>query len=211
MARRSGRLVALIFVILVCVLGVIAFRGVGRWLICEDSLAPADVIVVLSGSMPARAEEAARLFRLGEAREVWVSQPEGPQEKLALMGIQYEGEDYFSREVLIHSGVPEADVRILPEPIVDTQQEVREVSDLLRQEGKTSAIVVTSPQHTRRVRRLWHNLVGRNPRAIVRAAYQDSFDANHWWHNTRDTFAVVREVMGLVNAWTGLRVSPHEK
>jgi len=202
---------ALALVVVLSVAGVFVFRGVGRWLICEDALRPANVIVVLSGVMPSRAEEAARLFQMGEAREVWVSQPESPQQELALMGIEYEGESYFNREVLIHSGVPEADVRILPEPIIDTEQEVREISDLMRHEGKTSAIIVTSPQHTRRVRRLWHNLVGRDTQAIVRAAYQDPFDADHWWRNTRDTFSVVREVMGLVNAWTGLRVKPHDK
>lgn len=211
MARRSARFIVLIVVVVLCVAGVIVFRGVGRWLICEDALRPADVIVVLSGVMPARAEEAARLFRMGEAHQVWVSQGESPQEELASMGIQYEGESYFNRQVLIHSGVPEADVRILPEQIIDTQQEVREISELLQREGKTRAIIVTSPQHTRRVRRLWHDLVGRNPQAIVRAAYQDPFDADHWWRNTRDTFSVARELMGLVNAWTGLPVKPHEK
>ncbi len=35
------------------------------------------------------------------------------------------------------------------------------------------------------------------------------FDADHWWRNTRDAFSVVRELMGLLNVWTGLRVHPH--
>jgi uncharacterized SAM-binding protein YcdF (DUF218 family) len=63
---------------------VIAARRVGRWLVREDTLSSADVIVVLSGSMPFRAEEAARLFQMGKAPEVWVSWPENPAVALYL-------------------------------------------------------------------------------------------------------------------------------
>ena len=212
MARRfSLRITALIAVLAVCAAGVLAFRGVGRWLVREDALSPAEVIVVLSGSMPWRAEEAARIFRLGDAGEVWVTQPEAPRGELASMGVQYLGEDYFNREVLIHGGVSDAAVRILPDPIVDTQDEVEEVAREMRHEGKTSVIIVTSPQHTRRVRTLWRKLVGDNPRAIVRAAHQDSFDADHWWRNTQDTLSVARELMGLTNAWLGFPVRPRTR
>jgi uncharacterized SAM-binding protein YcdF (DUF218 family) len=207
--RFSFRLVALILLMALCAAAFLAFRGVGRWLVRQDPLRPADVIVVLSGSMPWRAQEAARIFGLGDAHEVWLSRPESPADQLAAMGIQYLGEDYFNREVLLHSGVPEEDIRILPEMIVDTQQEVAEISREMRHEGKTSVIIVTSPQHTRRVKTLWNRLVGTNPAAIVRAAPQDPFDENYWWRNTRDAYSVVRELMGLINAWGGLPVRPH--
>ena len=212
MARRfSFRIAALIVLIAVCAAGLAAFRRVGLWLIREDPLAPADVIVVLSGNMPWRAEEAARLYRLGEACEVWVSQPVAPAAELNSMNIRYLGEDYFNSQVLIHSGVPEAAVHVLPDPIVDTQEEVAEISAKLRRDGKSSVIIVTSPQHTRRVKTLWRKMVGANPRAIVRAAPQDPFDAGHWWRTTQDTFSVARELMGLTNAWLGFPVRPHSQ
>ncbi|HXX18600.1 MAG TPA: YdcF family protein [Candidatus Acidoferrum sp.] len=212
MARRfSFRIAALIVLIGLCAAGLAAFRRVGWWLIREDPLAPADVIVVLSGNMPWRAEEAARLYRLGEACEVWVSQPVAPAAELNSMNIRYLGEDYFNSQVLIHSGVPEAAVHVLPDPIVDTQEEVAEISAKLRRDGKSSVIIVTSPQHTRRVKTLWRKMVGANPRAIVRAAPQDPFDAGHWWRTTQDTFSVARELMGLTNAWLGFPVRPHSQ
>src|ERR1019366_4060364 len=122
MARRhSLRIIVLATALVVCVAGTLAFRGAGRWLLREDALAPADEIVVLSGSMPARAEEAARIFRMGYAHEVWVSRPAGPGEELEAMGLHYLGEEDFNREVLIHEGVPDADVRIFPQPIVNTE------------------------------------------------------------------------------------------
>lgn len=146
---------------------------------------------------------------MGYAREVWVSRPEAPNTALAEMGIQYKGEEDYNREVLVHGGVPEADVRILPDTIINTEQEVNEVASEMRSERMVKVIIVTSPQHTRRVKTLWRKLVGENPQAIVRGAPQDPFDADHWWRDTRDAYSVVREMMGLMNAWTGLRVRPH--
>jgi uncharacterized SAM-binding protein YcdF (DUF218 family) len=209
MARRKfRRIIASIAALVVCAAAVVAFRGAGRWLVREDPLTPADAIVVLSGSMPARAEEAARIFRLGYAHEVWVSRPTGPGEELAAMGIHYLGEEDFNREVLIHEGVPDADVSIFPQPIVNTEQEIEEICGQMKREGKTSVTVVTSPQHTRRVRALWRKLAGGNLRLTVRGAPQDPFDADHWWRDTRDTYSVVREIMGLLNVWIGLPVRP---
>ena len=125
------------------------------------------------------------------------------------MDIRYQGEEDYSREILVHEGVPEADVRILPDTIINTEQEVDEVASEMRKEQMARVIIVTSPQHTRRVRTLWRKLAGDNPQAIVRSAPQDPFDANHWWRDTRDAYSVVREMLGLMNAWTGLRVRPH--
>ncbi len=209
MARRKfSRIVALAVVLAVCTVTVIAFRGAGRWLVREDALAPADAIVVLSGSMPARAEEAARIFRMGYAHEVWVSRPNSPDQELESMGIHYLGEQDFNRAVLIHEGVPDAGVRIFPQQIANTEQEVTEISAQMQGEKKTSVIIVTSLQHTRRVRALWRKLAGENLRLIVRGASQDSFDADHWWRNTHDALSVVREILGLMNVWLGLPVRP---
>jgi uncharacterized SAM-binding protein YcdF (DUF218 family) len=208
-SRRDVRRIILLAVLLALVVGtVVAFRGAGRWLVRPDPPAPADVIVVLSGAMPARAEEAARIFRMGYSREVWITRPISPAAQLAPMGISHVGEEEYSRQVLIQEGVPAQSIRILPGTIIDTEQEVEEVGREARAAGNRTVMFVTSPEHTRRVKALWRKLEGQNPAAIVCAAPEDPFDADHWWRNTHDTFAVVREFMGLLNIWTGLRVRP---
>jgi uncharacterized SAM-binding protein YcdF (DUF218 family) len=188
--------------------GVFAFRGAGCWLVREDALRPADTIVVLSGSMPGRAEEAAEIYRHGYAHEVWVSRPTSPAAELARMGIRYEGEEEYNRQVLMDSGVPEGQIHIFPAEIANTEDEVEEVSSLLARGEKTTAIIVTSMPHTRRVRTLWQKLAEPNQWAIVRGAPQDRFDQTHWWRTTHDTFSVVREILGLLNVWTGLPDRP---
>ena len=206
--RLSWRLGALAMVLLLIAGAMTALRGAGRWLIREDALAPADVIVVLSGSMPLRAEEAARIFRLGYAREVWVTRPVSAAAELAGMGIRYTGDEDYNRDALIRLGVPEASVRILPGTIANTEQEIEHVAGALRLGGKKRAMIITSLEHTRRVRTLWGRLAGNDLQLIVRGAPQDPFDADHWWRHTRDALSVVREVLGLANAWAGLPVRP---
>ena len=209
MSRRPpSRILALLTLLMLCLAAVIMLRGAGRWLIREDPLRTADVIVVLSGSMPARAEEAAKIFRSGYATEVWVSQPASVSNELAGMGIHYVSEADYNRQVLIQEGVPAADVRILPDPISDTEEEVEEIGREMQSEGKRTVIIVTSREHTRRVRTLWRKLIGSNLETIVRGAPEDPFDADHWWRDTHDTFSVFREMMGLLNAWLGLPVRP---
>jgi uncharacterized SAM-binding protein YcdF (DUF218 family) len=208
-AKQTRRLVWSVILLGLLVSALLVVRGAGRWLVREDPLEHADVTVVLSGSMPYRGEEAGKIFREGYAPEIWVSRPESPAGELHEFGVHYVGEEDYNRQVLVHAGVPEKAIHILPEVIVDTEQEVEEVARDMRREGKTSVIIVTSPPHTRRVKALWRKLVGDNPKVIVRAAREDPFDQDHWWRNTRDTFAVVREVLGLLNVWAGLPVRPH--
>jgi uncharacterized SAM-binding protein YcdF (DUF218 family) len=206
---KRARLFVLAVLILVAV--VVAFRGAGRWLEREDPLAHADVIFVLSGAMPQRAVEGAKVFAMGYAPEVWLSRPENPADELAKLGIHFAGEEDYNRQILIYEGVPETAIHLLPEQVANTEKELQEVGREMRSRGKTTIILVTSPQHTRRVWTLWRTLVGGDSKAMVRAAHNDPFDADHWWRTTRDIFSVVHESLGLVNAWAGLPVPPRSK
>ena len=199
---------SLLFLMAALVCGTFAFRGAGRWLVREDALARADVIVVLSGGLPFRAEEAAKVYRAGYAPEVWLTRPDSPSGQLAEMGISYEGEEDYNRAILIHDGVPAGTVRVLPERIVDTEEEIEEVAREMRHQAKTSVILVTSPEHTRRVKMLWRKLAGNALSAILHGTPKDPFNPDHWWRDTRDIFSVVREMLGLINAWAGLPIRP---
>jgi uncharacterized SAM-binding protein YcdF (DUF218 family) len=207
--RRRPGVGFLAILALLVVIGVWAFRNAGHWLVREDRLGKADVIVVLSGGLPFRAEGSAAVFKSGYAPAVWVSKPGGPQEALAALGIHFVGEEEYNREILVQEGVPDSAIEIFPDFIANTQEEVEEIAREMRRDGKHTVIIVTSPQHTRRVKALWRKLVGDDPRAIVRAAPGDPFDADHWWRSTQDVLAVVRESLGLLNVWAGLPVRPH--
>ncbi len=190
------------------VLGAVIFLGAGRWLVVEDPLVEARAIVVLSGAMPLRAMEAAKLYRAGYAPEIWLTHSTEPGETLQAMGIPFAGEDQYNARVLIHNGVPPEAIHVLDLSIVNTADEIKVVAAALGRESNRTVILVTSKAHTRRVRLLWSRLVPGQSRAIVRAASGDSFDPRHWWRNTSDALDVVREVLGVMNAWAGLPLHP---
>jgi uncharacterized SAM-binding protein YcdF (DUF218 family) len=186
----------------------IIFLGVGRWLVVEDPLDKAQAIVVLSGRIPMRAQEAARLYNEGYAPQVWLTRANEPAASLQEMRIAYIGEDFFNSRVLMHEGVLSNAIRVLEPPIDNTADELRAIAAELQRENGDTVIIVTTKAHTRRVRTLWKKLSGGRGRAIVRAAPSDPFAPDHWWRATGDALDVVREVLGLMNAWAGLPLQP---
>src|SRR5258706_328957 len=44
--------------------------------------------------------------------------------------------------------------------------------------------------------------------AVLSDAPSDPFAPDHWWRATGDALDVVREVLGLMNAWAGLPLQP---
>jgi len=186
------------------------FFTVGRWLVVEDPLVHADAIVILSGRLPERALEAARIYEAGYADQVWISPPVSPVDELKAMHISFLGEDFYNEKVLIAQGVPPDAIRILDRPDENTEAEVRQIVEDLRALKFHSVIIVTSKPHTRRARTIWHKLVGSDPRLIVHYAPDDTYDGAHWWRHTQDGLDVVRETLGLLNAWAGFPLRPSQ-
>jgi len=185
-----------------------AFFRVGRWLIAEDPLQNAAAIAVLSGRMPGRALEAAKVYKQGYAPQVWLTHSTEPGATLAKLSVPYQGEDTYDKLILIHEGVPDSAIRVLEPPILNTADEMATIGQALSNATPRRIILVTSKVHTRRTRTLWQQLSGANGEAIVHGVSDDPFDADHWWRSTSDALEVVREVLGLFNAWAGLPLRP---
>jgi uncharacterized SAM-binding protein YcdF (DUF218 family) len=207
-SKRWHRRLIWILVVLIFLggAGLWAFLRVGTWLVVEDPLVQAPVAVVLSAAMPIRAREAAEIFRQGNATEVWITHGSEPTEELHELGIDYLGEAFYNQRVLIQLGVPGEATRVLEPAIVNTEDEIQLIARLAREQGIHRIIIVTSKAHTRRVHTLWRKLVGSDPQLIVRYAREDPFDGAHWWRRTHDALDVVREVLGLANAWAGFPI-----
>ncbi len=183
---------------------VVFVLGLGRWLVVEDPPEKALAIAVLSGRLPVRAMEAARLYRAGYAPEIWLTRSAEPGNALRAMGIPYVGEDFYNLRVLIHEGVPADAIRVLQPAILNTADEMSAIAAALSEEKGAAVIIVTTKAHTRRVHMLWNKLAGGRGRAIVRAATDDPFQPRRWWRSTGDALDVLREVLGILNAWAGL-------
>jgi len=194
--------------LLAAVAVLLALRNLGAWLVVEDPLEQASAIAVLSGRMPDRALEAARIYKRGYAGKVWLTRSEEPGATLQKLGIPYRGEDFYDREILLEEGVPAERIEILEPPIRNTADEMTTIAAALRPESRPIVILVTSQLHTRRARTLWRHLSGSSGRAILAAAPEQGSDPRHWWRTTGDALEVVREILGLLNAWAGLPLRP---
>jgi len=202
--RRAALLVLLSLVIVLIAFVTVLLLGVGRWLVVEDPLDKAQAIVVLSGRMPMRAKEAARLYNAAYAPQIWLTRSSEPAASLQEMHIAFLGEDFYNSRVLMHEGVPSNAILVLEPAIDNTADEIRAIAEELEREKGSAVIIVTTKVHTRRVHMLWKELSRGRGRVIVRAASTDSFEPGHWWRSTRDALDVVRETLGVLNAWAGL-------
>jgi uncharacterized SAM-binding protein YcdF (DUF218 family) len=206
--RGRGSVILLgILLVIVCA-GVFCFREAGKWLVVEDPLSRSSAIVVLSGGMPFRAEEATRLYREGYAPQVWLTRARGQAEEIEALGVEYRGEEFYNLQILERLGVPATAIRVLNPPIFDTADEMRVIAMEMRLDAMGQVMIVTSPPHTRRVRALWKRLAGGQVASIIRAAPEDPYDAAHWWRDTRDINSVVHELLGLMDDRAGLPVTP---
>ena len=205
--QRRIAMTVLLAIVITLLAFMVVFLGIGRWLVLEDPLEKAQAIVVLSGRMPMRAKEAARLYNAGYASQIWLTRAVEPAASLQEMHIAFIGEDFFNSRVLMHEGVPSNAIRVLEPAVNNTADEIAVIAAELQRERGAAVIVVTTKAHTRRVRALWNALADTRGRAIVRAAATDPFAPGHWWRSTGDALDVVRETLGLLNAWAGLPLS----
>jgi len=192
--------------ILLLGLAVAALLRAGTWLVREDPPQKAQIVVVLSGGLPERALAAAQEFKASGASAVWLTRPRQPGAAMQELRLPYAGEDQYSRMVLIERGVPAAAIRTLNPAINNTADELKAVFEELKAHPGETVVIVTSKAHTRRVRAVWNVISDGNHRRdlLLRAAPEDPFDAQHWWRSSNDALSVVREYLGLLNAWLGL-------
>jgi uncharacterized SAM-binding protein YcdF (DUF218 family) len=182
--------------------------NVGRWLVVEDPLEKANAIVVLSGRIPMRALEAARLYQANWAQQIWLTHPNEPTASLAALDIDVPGEDVLNARVLQRGGVSPGDIHTLTPAITNTVDEVRAIAAEAAKQNAAIVIIVTTKAHTRRVHALWKKYTNSSARIIVRTPADDPFDPTHWWRSTTDVLDVVREVLGMFNVWIGMPLRP---
>ena len=194
----------------VCIAFVVIFLFLGRWLVTEDALQKADAIAVLSGGIPLRAEEAAKLYRDGYAPKILLTHPAEPSAAMAALGIPYSAEDFYSLQILLHEGVPQDAIEVVAPPIRNTADELAAISKSLPGITGATVIIVTSKAHTRRVHILGRRLAQGRMHALVHAASDDPFNPRRWWATTDDALDVVREVLGILNAWAGFPLRPSQ-
>jgi uncharacterized SAM-binding protein YcdF (DUF218 family) len=174
-------------------------RSIGSWLRVEGKLERADAIVVVAGGTPFREATAATLFAEGWAPRLIISQPFVRPElaellRLGVRALDLQGE---SRLALEKYGVPPDRIIAIREAARTTEPELALVRETAMTLGYRRVILVTSPEHTRRVRLIWASQERGGPSAIVVPA-REEFPFEDWWRRRRAIESILHEYLGLV-------------
>jgi len=157
-------------------------RTAGRSLVAEDPVECADVIVVTVDAGDAGLLEAADLVRRGVAPGVaLLPEPLTPaQREYARRGIPYEDVLAASERQLRLLGV--TTIERIPAVVDGTETETRALRDWSARRRLASLLVVSSTDHSRRVRReLRRSMRGSSTRVLVRSARYSEFNPDSWW------------------------------
>ncbi|MBN3032691.1 MAG: YdcF family protein [Candidatus Saganbacteria bacterium] len=165
-------------------------NGLGRWLVVEDKLAPADAIIVLAGDTSGeRVAGGVELYRRGYAGRLIMSG--GP------LAWQLSNAGWMKKQA-VTLGVPAAAI-IVQERSRSTLEDARFSLPLAKARGFKTVIVVTSPYHTRRAAAVFKKIFGRaGVRVLVWPVRRSDFNPDRWWTRHEDTGYVVWEYVARV-------------
>ncbi|MBI4516777.1 MAG: YdcF family protein [Deltaproteobacteria bacterium] len=188
-------------------------------LIAEDTVAPADAIVVSIANGAVGVFEAARLYHDGMAATIvlptWAAG--AVDDAIRQLGIAHPRATALAQEILGRSGVPPHAVKILPEPVDGTMTEVAAVVAFARQHRPASLLVVTSRSHSARTRWLLRRALAGKTRVMVHSPKMDGFAADSWWRSREQSREVINEylrwlnVLALGDPWAPAAASTQER
>ena len=181
-------------------------RAVAHALVVEDALTDADALVVVAGDAPFREQAVADLFKQGWAPRVIVSRPVNPASVAALveLGVRALDVQGESHAALLRFGIPAAAIVTLERTVQITEDELALVRQEARARGWRRLILVSSPDHTRRVKTIWYRRGGDGIQAIVRASPYGRFPRDGWWRERRMAERVLHEYLGLAALYLGV-------
>jgi hypothetical protein len=201
--RRWLRIALPVVVVLGLMAGVPAIREaglrtLGRALVVDEPVGPVDAIVLPQWAGGAGAIDTADLVHRGIAPRVAVlSEPPKPSDlELGRRGIPFPDETADLIQLLRSLGV--AEIERIPTPVAGTEDEASVISSWCEQHGLRSIVLVSSPDHSRRVRRVVRRSLSGHTMAIaIRSARYSSFDPDHWWETRENVRTAIIELQKL--------------
>lgn len=179
---RRRALVALIVAALVVLVAARRpiLTGYARRFVVDDPMS-SDALVLLLGDRLRRTARAAELYQRGDAPLILMGRS-APNPRPG--GLD---ENEATRRMLLHAGVPDAAIRILPGPAVaSTRDESLRVLALVERQPLRRITLVTSPYHTARA--LWifrRSLRGHGVEVHAAAACDPGTEAATWSSSPR--------------------------
>jgi hypothetical protein len=190
MIARRPRLFGVVLVVLllgVATVSISAIRGrvlraAGWALVVNESVKAADVIVLSSNADFGGMLEVADLVHGGVATRVavFVDPPDAVDLEFIRRGLPYE--DTGARAVRQLKALGVNTIEQIPRNVPGTEDIGRVLPDWCDQQGFRSVVVVSTSDHSRRLRRVLHrSMQGHRTKVTVRSARYSVFDPDRWW------------------------------
>lgn len=190
----------------VLLLSAVALPRLGSWLVVEDPLVKSDAIIVLGGTMYERQLEAVDLYDERWAPRIYLFREVADWGELALIerGVPYTKVIDVQIEAMLRLGVPRDAIEIL-DRAGSTAEESEYVRRLVTAEKLSRVIVVSSKQHTRRVRLVMRRRLAETGVAVVvRPSRYDRSNVQRWWTERATLRFTLFETQRLLGYWIGL-------
>ena len=167
------------------------------WIDFSEAPAPADMIVVLSGSDYGRALYAAELYAERLAPEVWLCRENvsGPTLLARSLGVNAPTEGEILYDILLGKGVPKRNIRRYGTGVMSTVDEARQFRREAKPEGRR-ILVVTSRYHARRSRLIFGDILKGSLVSVV-ATPHERFE-RRWWRDQAMAKAAILEYIKLL-------------
>ena len=161
-----------------------------NFLINSEAPEAADLIIVLAGNdMSQRVVSGVKLYE------------EGYGGKILMSGGPYYWNStcaQIMKNHAVHLGVP-ADAILLEEKSTTTYENAKYSLDIMTGQGYKSAIVVTSPYHTRRTKIIFEHLFdGKGIDLAICSFEPDTSNDKKWWQDELSTQFIVNEYLKLL-------------
>ena len=191
MPRKRVRLLAGLILGL-ALLTVLSYRPLltvlGQFLIVREELKPADVIIVLAGEREERVGYGVWLYQQGYAPKIIMS---GGPVVWRVTAAQ------IMKEQALFLGVPAEDI-LVEERSTTTEENAEFTKNLMVAEGFGSAILVTSPYHSRRASGIFHRVFGQGMEIMSVPVPNSRFNVDEWWTRDTDTRQLVSEYLKMI-------------
>ncbi len=208
MLRLAWRFLKLFLVLLILsagcyVGGPYLLAGAGRYLVTDQPLSKADLVLVLAGSSYLRVPEAAKLFHDGLAPAILLTTAPRPRglDDLVRSGLQYPDDQELSIKILEALRVPRQAILTTSERADSTRAEAETVARFLKRHPARMLIVVTSKSHSTRAEKIFHAALDPGVRVLMHPVPSDPFRPDRWWKDRTDTKEVLHEYGGLADYW----------
>ncbi|KWX80523.1 hypothetical protein AMQ84_03545 [Paenibacillus riograndensis] len=172
---------------------IILFFGAGRLLLIHQPPRQADIIIVLSGGA-GRSEKGAELYKEGYTQNILLS---NAKESASNSG------DMLQTALAL--GIPK-DAILTENAALSTYQNAKLTLPIMKQHGFTSAIVVSSDFHMRRVKILFDHVYKHSGIELTYVGSDSGYNAKRWWsdrYSRETTFNEYTKMIGNLFGYNG--------